>query len=77
MIMVILLMLNILSSCKKFLEIPPPAASITENNAFTIDAAAIGVMTGIYTSMVANGPFTGNSQLNETFFKRIKFALAE
>jgi starch-binding outer membrane protein, SusD/RagB family len=50
-------------SCKKLVEIPPPPASIAENSAYTIDAAAISVLTGIYKSMSTSGSFAGSGSI--------------
>lgn len=41
------------SSCRKFVEVPPPTSIVTENFVFTTDATAISVMTDIYRSMNA------------------------
>ncbi|WP_240348347.1 RagB/SusD family nutrient uptake outer membrane protein [Longitalea arenae] len=44
------------SSCKKFVEIPPPPNRITEDAVYTSDVTAISVLTAIYGAM-NNSPF--------------------
>lgn len=39
------------TSCKKWIEVPPPTASLAENNVYSGDATAIAVLTGIYHAM--------------------------
>jgi starch-binding outer membrane protein, SusD/RagB family len=48
----ILLVLMLLSSCKKFVEIPPPANQIVSPLPFTNDATATGAVIGIYSEMM-------------------------
>ena len=42
-------------SCKKLVEAPPPSDQVAESNVFSVDATAISVMNGLYTSMNGNG----------------------
>ncbi|MBO9572969.1 MAG: RagB/SusD family nutrient uptake outer membrane protein [Chitinophagaceae bacterium] len=56
------------SSCKKQIEIPPPAISISSANVFTNDQTAISVLTGLYIDISKGyntaGYFAGNSGLS-------------
>ncbi|MBO9570672.1 MAG: RagB/SusD family nutrient uptake outer membrane protein, partial [Chitinophagaceae bacterium] len=45
---VIILTILAFSSCKKQVEIPPPATLISSDNVFTNDQTAIAVLTGLY-----------------------------
>lgn len=45
------------SSCKKWLTIPPPGASITEISVYSTDATAIAVLNGLYSSMSSSELF--------------------
>lgn len=50
-----------LNSCKKLVEIDPPAATVTTTQTFSTDDLAIAAMTGVYNSMInANGDNFGN-----------------
>lgn len=51
-------------SCKKFVEIPPPTNSLTENAVYSTDATAIATLTGIYSRMSVSSAFTGNSSIS-------------
>jgi hypothetical protein len=42
------------SSCKKLIEIPAPATSITSQNIYSADATAISVLTGVFASLSNN-----------------------
>ena len=55
---IIMLILTV-SSCKKWVVSPPPVDVVTENNVYSIDATAIGVMNDIYTVM-NSAPFQGS-----------------
>lgn len=52
----LLILLN--SACRKFIEVPAPSTSINGDNVYTIDATAISVVTGFYTSF-SQGNMTG------------------
>ncbi len=41
-------------SCSKIIDVPVPVTSLTENNIYTNDEAAIAVLTGIYTELSYN-----------------------
>lgn len=58
-----LVSLFIQTSCKKFVEIPPPSGSITENSVFTGDATAIAVLTDLYNQM-NNSPIQGGAGIS-------------
>jgi starch-binding outer membrane protein, SusD/RagB family len=59
-----LLLATALFSCKKLVEVPPPAEVIFENAVFTTDATAISVLTGLYATMTATTqPFQGNKSI--------------
>ncbi len=52
----------LISGCKKFVDVPAPTKSITDDNVYTSDYTAIAVLTGMYTKMGYSGggdPFTG------------------
>lgn len=51
--------MTVFLSCKKLVEIPPPATSITSGNVFKQDATAIGVLTDFYVDLsIGNGSYT-------------------
>jgi hypothetical protein len=50
-LVVMLFLLASQSSCKKFIQVPPPAGTITENSVYTSDATAISVLTALYGTM--------------------------
>jgi starch-binding outer membrane protein, SusD/RagB family len=54
-IIVLLMPLFILVSCKKLVESPPPANIVVETNAYSVDATAIAILDGIYVSMNSGG----------------------
>jgi len=54
-----IILLLAVSSCKKWVESPPPVDVVTEKNVYSVDATAIGVMNDIYTAMNRE-PFQGN-----------------
>jgi hypothetical protein len=49
----ILFLLPLCLSCRKFVDIDPPASSITTATAYTNNSSAAAVMTGVYTTMIA------------------------
>jgi starch-binding outer membrane protein, SusD/RagB family len=62
-----LVLIQVHTSCRKLIDIPPPTGSVSENSVYTTDATAIGVLTGIYISMNGTGssaPFTGNGSMS-------------
>jgi hypothetical protein len=54
-----------LSSCKKFVQVPPPLNQVVSTTVFTADATASSALTGIYSEMMSNfNQFcTGNTTL--------------
>jgi len=51
------------TSCKKFVEIGPPATQLVSATVFTTDVTATAAITGIYSTMVSSsGNFTSGSQ---------------
>lgn len=50
-------------SCRKFIEVPPPAGTITTNTVYTSDATAISVLTALYGSM-NNSPIQGSGSIS-------------
>ena len=46
--------------CKKFIEVQPPAGSLSQENIYSTDATAISVLTGIYINTFQNGLGMGN-----------------
>jgi hypothetical protein len=59
----IIMMVLILTSCKKLVESEPPSTAITDNAVFKTDATAIAALTGIYT-LLNSSPFQGNTGLS-------------
>lgn len=57
----------IVTSCKKFVQIPAPATSTSAENVYTSDADATAVLTGVYTSLV-NGSAASPQLLSVSFF---------
>lgn len=60
----ILMMLSVVSGCKKLVDVDPPKTFITQTNVFTSDATAISVMTGMYMNMVQNSIYSGNASIS-------------
>jgi hypothetical protein len=48
-------------SCKKFVEVDPPVSSIVSSSAFSNNASAAAVVTGIYSNLMATGGFAGGA----------------
>ncbi|SMC57253.1 RagB/SusD family nutrient uptake outer membrane protein [Pedobacter nyackensis] len=48
------IMLLSITGCKKYLQIPAPANSISSQNIYSLDNTAIGVLSGIYVKMTIN-----------------------
>jgi hypothetical protein len=59
--LLIIIVINI-SSCKKFLDIPPPKDAVTPTQIFENDAIATSAITGIYSRMASNGTFSGDNE---------------
>src|SRR5690349_10433619 len=58
----LILVITLQTSCKKLIEIGPPATGINQENVYATDATAIAAVTGIYAAMSdrAEAPgFTG------------------
>ncbi len=51
------------TSCKKFLEVPPPAASTSSSNVFADDATAISALTAVYAKISNLNATLSNSGL--------------
>lgn len=52
-------------SCKKLVDIPPPAQTVAENKVYTTDATAIGVLNGIYANLTLDGSlFQGRTSIS-------------
>ncbi|MBO9571871.1 MAG: RagB/SusD family nutrient uptake outer membrane protein, partial [Chitinophagaceae bacterium] len=66
---ILLFHLLLFSSCKKQIEIPPPATQISSDNVFTSDQTAVAVLTGLYIDISkgynAYGYFTGTYGLSQ------------
>jgi len=58
----LILLLSLLLSCKKFIEIDAPITSINDKNVYATNSNATAVLTGIYTKM-SNNPFSLNLSL--------------
>lgn len=55
--LIVILLISLIvvqTSCKKFVEVPPPVGSITENTVYASDATAISALTTLYSSMNTN-----------------------
>ena len=64
MTMVVLLLLNCISSCKKLVTVAAPITSVNSASVYTSDATAISVLTGMYTQMsqsITNGGLTSST----------------
>lgn len=53
-LIIVIVFLLITPGCKKWAEVPAPVNSLNISNVYTNDAAAIGVLTGIYAKMSNN-----------------------
>lgn len=51
--------ITVLSSCKKFVELPPPATQLTNKDVFASDATAISLVSNIYTQFAASNFASG------------------
>lgn len=61
----LILLILIQSSCKKWVDIPPPTQTVTENKVYATDATAIGVLNGIYGSLTLdNSLFQGKTSIS-------------
>lgn len=70
----ILLLVVILSgSCKKFIEVPPPTTSVTEANVFSNDQTATAVVTGLF-SRISHGDGAYSSMLSPHLLSLSKLA---
>lgn len=54
--------------CTKFVEVDPPATSITNDNVYNSDATAIAVLNGIYTKMSSTSNISGYGLSTLSFF---------
>ncbi|WP_036674435.1 RagB/SusD family nutrient uptake outer membrane protein [Pedobacter heparinus] len=60
LLLFIVIVTSVHSSCKSFLDIDPPKDSATPNEMFANDATATSAITGIYNRMGLSGAFSGN-----------------
>lgn len=60
----VLIIFFLTTGCKKFVTVDAPNTSINEENVYKTDATAIAVLTGIYSQMVNDGPFTGGTGIS-------------
>jgi hypothetical protein len=69
LLIVFSIMLTALSieSCKKLVDIPPPSQTVTENKVYNTDAAAIGVLDGIYANLTLDGSIFQGTKSISTF----------
>ena len=58
---VAILMLFVLESCKKFVEVPPPTLLLSGHSVFSNDASATSAVNGIYSKMIAENGFASGS----------------
>ena len=54
----------IIDSCTKFVTVDPPTTSLTQTNVYSANSTAVAVLTGLYTTMVSNGSFTGSGSIS-------------
>lgn len=50
-----------ITGCEKFIEVPPPATSISRDNVYTANETAISALTGIYAAMSSDNSSIGNT----------------
>jgi len=50
-IKLLILLLIFLTGCKKFVDVPPPATKLTQENVYANDATASAVLTGMYSDL--------------------------
>jgi hypothetical protein len=67
-IWLLLFLLTVQSSCKKFVQIPPPSTSLSGVAAYSADATAIAVLTGIYANISSSLVQTTGSIPSLTLF---------
>ncbi|SRR5579862_347878 len=60
-IITIILIISVVSSCKKFVDIPSPPNKLLASDVFSNDASATGLVTGIYTRMMISTGFASGS----------------
>lgn len=63
-ILLLLIGSQLLSSCKKFLEIDPPKTSLVNETIFNNDAQATAALTSIYATMAASSYASGSSSVS-------------
>jgi starch-binding outer membrane protein, SusD/RagB family len=63
---VLLSVTTLLYSCKKFLNVSPPANALIDKTVFQSDATATSAMNGIYESMANSGFVSGRSSIGVT-----------
>lgn len=61
------LVLLVLESCKKLIEIPDPSSSVTSDKIFSTDKQAEGALAGVYSRMINSSGFTPYSAATESF----------
>jgi starch-binding outer membrane protein, SusD/RagB family len=59
----LLAMLCLLASCKKFVTVPPPETALTGNTVFTDDKTATAAINGIYSRMMQSGYLCGSRSI--------------
>lgn len=57
--MLVFTLMLTLSSCKKWLTIPPPTGQVAETHVYSIDATAVAVFNGLYSSIGQSDLFQG------------------
>jgi hypothetical protein len=57
---IVALLLILSSSCKKFVEVPPPAEAIVNTSVYTTNASASAVLLGLYNFIMAQGQFANH-----------------
>ena len=63
---ILLVLLNLLISCKKFVEIGPPKTEVASSTVFNNDATATSVMTGVYSKMMSGSGFASGGSFSIT-----------
>jgi hypothetical protein len=60
-LLVVVLLMNITTGCKKWIEVPPPETSVVKESVFSNNGTAIAVLNNLYSGMSSSGSFPGSS----------------
>lgn len=62
-----LILIALICSCKKFVEVAPPQTQLVDASVFSNDVSALAAMTGIYSRMISSNGFADGGSLSITF----------